>query len=122
MVRSVRMSADECYVAGKILPGKLHSYGLSTFDCKTVFCLIIWVKTYDVLVGFDFCFLKVLLSFSSEFDAFYAEGPGRAVDTIYEIAGAWYFAAFIIMYETPVLLIMLKSQIGKRSIQIGIFT
>ena len=60
-VTSIRMSADQCLVAGKVLSRIFHSNGLRALRCQATINLILRVKADDVVMGLDFFWCLVFM-------------------------------------------------------------
>lgn len=81
-IMSIRVSTDQCLMAGKMILHKFKSQGLCFLASKMVFVFIARIKTDDIVMGLDFVVSVVFSILVIEHFALKIKGVGIAVYSI----------------------------------------
>lgn len=82
-IMSIRVSTDQCLMAGKMILHKFKSQGLCFLASKMVFVFIARIKTDDIVMGLDFVVSVVFSILVIEHFALKIKGVGIAVYSIH---------------------------------------
>lgn len=82
-LKTIRVSTDQCLMAGKMILHKFKSQGLCFLASKMVFVFIARIKTDDIVMGLDFVVSVVFSILVIEHFALKIKGVGIAVYSIH---------------------------------------
>ena len=82
-IMSIRVSTDQCLMAGKMILHKFKSQGLCFLASKMVCVFIARIKTDDIVMGLDFVVSVVFSILVIEHFALKIKGVGIAVYSIH---------------------------------------
>lgn len=82
-IMSIRVSTDQCLMAGKMILHKFKSQGLCFLASKMVFVFIARIKTDDIVMGLDFVVSVVFSILVIEHFTLKIKGVGIAVYSIH---------------------------------------
>ena len=121
-IMSIRVSTDQCLMAGKMILHKFKSQGLCFLASKMVFVFIARIKTDDIVMGLDFVVSVVFSILVIEHFALKIKGVGIAVYSIHVKFAAEHHVPVFIKDRNQMKFIMLVFQIVDGTPVIGIFT
>jgi hypothetical protein len=110
-VMTVRMSADDSLVSGKVSSGKLHAQLLRPVSSQSIFVPVTRIKTENVMVCFDFFFALIFPKPGIDSFTLFTERVRVTVNSLNEKFISWYPASVLIQYGLTGELVMLCGEI-----------